>query len=264
MARDLNNKVIAITGASSGIGAATALACAEAGMDVALAARGRGKLEEIAWKIKAKNRRTCVVTCDVRHDDDVEHFFAETDKAFGRLDAVFANAGYGLFASVLGTEDAQQRDLFETNYFGTIRTLKAAAPRMRNTPGGLRHFLVCSSAASEIGVPMFGAYSATKAAQDSIAGSMRAELDGEGFKVTSVHPVGTDTPFFDRAGRAEGPRNVMQSADQVSGAIVKALRRPRAEVWPMPSARWVLALATACPSLAAWIMRRHARKIMPD
>ncbi len=264
MARDLYNKVIAITGASSGIGAATAVACAEAGMDVALAARGRGKLEEVAWKVKAVNRRASVTTCDVRHDDDVERFFEQTTRAFGRLDAVFANAGYGLFASVLGTEDATHRDLFETNYFGTIRTLRHAAPHLRLTADGLKHVLVCSSAASEIGVPMFGAYSATKAAQDAAASSMRAELHREGFSVTSVHPVGTDTAFFDRAGRSEGPRSVMQSADQVADAIVKALRRPRPEVWPMPSARFVLALATACPRLAAWIMRRHAGKIMPE
>jgi short-subunit dehydrogenase len=250
-----------ITGASSGIGAATAVACAKVGMDIVLSARRREKLEDVAGQVRALGRRAVVVVCDVDEDHEVAALFEEAMAAMGRVDVVFANAGYGLFASVLDTTDAEHRALFETNYFGTVRCLQCAVPVLRSTPDGLKHLLICSSAASELGVPMFGPYAATKAAQDAIAGAMRAELAHEGFWVTSIHPVGTATEFFDHAGRAEGPSLVFQTAEQVAGAILKAIRRPRAEVWPKPLARWAMGLATVWPGLTAWILRREARNI---
>ena len=272
MPRDLTDKLIVITGASSGIGAATALACARAGMNTVLAARRVEKLEEVAKQIESLGRKALAVACDVTKDDDVIQLFEKSWETFGRIDAAFANAGYGLFGAVLDTDLQTHRDIFETNYYGTLRTLRAATPYLRKTDAGLKHLLICSSVASEIGVPQFGAYCATKAAQDSIAGAMRAELADEGVTVTSVHPVGTTTEFGDQARAmstdkraaehgSNTPKALTQSAEHVAEKIVRALRRPCPEVWPSPLARYAAALTTASPRLTAWIMRRHMRKI---
>ncbi len=274
MSRQLQDKVIVITGASAGIGAATAEACAAAGMDVVLGARRLDKLQAVAGRVQAAGRRALAVACDVRRDEDVARLMDQAMGELGRVDAVFANAGYGLRAAVLEMTDAQHRDIFETNYFGTVRTLQAAAEPMRQTEAGLRHILVCTSAASEIALPYFGAYGATKAAQDAIAGALRAELAGEGFAVTSVHPVGTRTEFFKVAGELSGtrfseptpntPPVLAQSSQAVARKVVRTLRRPRPELWPRGFVRYGLALLTAFPRLAAMAMRRHAHKPRQD
>lgn len=278
MTRDLTGKHILITGASSGIGEATALACAQAGMSVTLAARREAKLQTAAEKINqavGNNDQTHTVCCDVNSDDDTAAMYAAAWERFGRLDAIFANAGYGIFASMLEMTEQQHRDIFETNYFATLRTLKAGIADIRRTadekPDALKHLLICSSAASEIGLPMFGAYCATKAAQDCIAGAMRSELAAEGVEVTSVHPVGTKTEFLetaeDKSGRetvgVHTPDGFTQTAEHVAKCIVKSLRKPRAEVWPSPIARIGLAMATAVPGITHAVIKRQYRKQHP-
>ncbi len=268
MPRNLQNKVIVITGGSSGIGAATAVECAKAGMSVCLAARREDKLRQVADQVEQHGATAMTITCDVRNDDDVRQLIQQTYDRFQRLDVVFANAGYGFFSSVLAMTEQQHRDIFETNYFGTIRCVREAVPFLRKTTDGLKQLLICSSAASEIGLPMFGAYSATKAAQDSIAGALRAELAREGIHVTSVHPIGTSTEFFKTAGRLSGidnpytntPPKRRQSVEHVAGRIISAIRKPRAEVWPMPIARIGLGLATIVPEMTNHAMKYYTRK----
>jgi len=274
MPRDLTGKSIVITGASSGIGAATALACAKAGMDVVLAARRVEKLQAVAKQVEALGRRARVVRCDVTVDSDVQDLMRQAQDAFGRVDAAFANAGYGIFGTVLDTDLQTHRDIFETNYYGTLRTIREAVPYLRDTPDGLKHILICSSVASEIGVPKFGAYCATKAAQDSIAGAMRGELADEGIVVTSVHPMGTATEFGEQARalspdrraaeRGSTPIALMQTKEHVAAGVVKVLRRPRPELWPSALMRFTVALGTASPRFAAWIMRRYMRRVSRD
>ena len=265
MSSDLKNQVIVITGASSGIGQAVAIACAEAGMDVVLGARRVDRLEAVAEQVRSLGRQAVVVPCDVDRDEDVHALVAAATEQLGRLDVAFANAGYGQFASVLETTDAQCRAIFETNFFGTLRLLREAGRVMKAQDRG--HLLICSSSASEIALPMYGVYCATKAAQDSIVGAMRAELAHTAIHVSSVHPVGTSSEFFqvaqDRSNHprfsANTPAALTQTPQQVARAVVRCLRRPRAEVWPNPWVRYGLAITTAFPSLAARVMRRRAR-----
>ena len=287
MPHNLTDKLMVITGASSGIGAATGLACARAGMDVVLAARRVEKLEAVAEQIRVLGRRALVVACDVNRDEDVAGLFEQAWAEFDRIDVVFANAGYGLFGTVMDTDLQTHRDIFETNYYGTLRTLREAVPYLKKTNaenpgagaypgagagGGLKHLLICSSVVSEVGIPMFSAYCATKAAQDSVAGAMRAELADEGIHITSVHPVGTSTEFGKQAREHSAnnaaskrefntPKAFEQTPEHVANKIVGALRRPRPEVWPSTLSRYAAALTTASPRLAAWVMRRHMRKI---
>jgi NAD(P)-dependent dehydrogenase (short-subunit alcohol dehydrogenase family) len=285
MARDLRDRVIAITGASSGIGAATAEACARAGMHVALAARRVDRLGEVARRVEAAGRRALVVPCDVDRDADVDALIARTLETFGRLDAAFANAGYGLDAAVMDTADEQMRAIFETNFYGTLRVIRAAVPAMRRLLSGeLRppagpppsaHVLICSSAASEVAPPTYGAYAATKAAQDAVACALRAELARERIHVTSVHPIGTDTEFFARARRSgSAPRDpaggtpvaLRQTPGHVAARIVRAMRqdRPAPEVWPHTLSRLGIAAGMVAPRLVAWALRRHYRRLLRE
>jgi short-subunit dehydrogenase len=259
----LRDRVIVITGASSGIGAATAVACAAEGMHVVLNARREDRLRQVAAACQQAGGKADIFVADVCDRDLMFAMIEQTVSRLGRLDAVFANAGYGLSAPVDRTTLHQARAIFETNFFGTLHVFHAATAAMRKLGGG--HILICSSAASEIAPPLHGLYSATKAAQDSIGCAMRAELAGENIHVTTVHPVGTHTEFWQAMDRASDPtyhrgnntpKAMRQSADKVAVRIVKALRRPCPEVWPNRPARFGLAVMTACPRLSAYVMRR--------
>ncbi len=269
MARALRDKVILITGASSGIGRATALACAWAGMHVSLAARRTDELKTVAKQVADLNRRAHFFTCNVANRQDVRYLCEEAFHTFGRVDAVFANAGVGLHQPAIDTPLARQHELFNVNYFGTVHLLHEAFAYLSQTKGGLRHMLVCTSSLSEMGPPLKGVYAATKAAQDAYAQALRAEVAAEGFHVTTVHPVGTRTDFAAKADHLAGrdgshtpkPDWLTQSPELVAKKIVAALRRPRPEVWPSPLARYGAALATAFPSLTARALQRtHDRR----
>lgn len=268
MPRDLQDKVILITGGSSGIGAATGVACAEAGMHVSLVARRPEKLREVCTKVAALGRKAHFFSADVSVTWDMKKAVEDCWQTFGRLDAVFANAGYGQVTTVMNMPERDERSMFETNYFATTHLFRLTLPLLMKSPHGLRHLLACSSAASEIGVPMLGVYSATKAAQDSVCCAMRAELRGEGVSVTSVHPIGTKTEFMAVATPGSGGQNkntpvaLQQTPERVASQIVAALRKPRPEVWPSVMTRYGLALATGFPGLSAWAMRRHYKKLM--
>ncbi|MCE9591095.1 MAG: SDR family NAD(P)-dependent oxidoreductase [Planctomycetes bacterium] len=265
MSRDLKGKVIAITGASSGIGAAVAVECGARGMKVVLGGRDETRLREAAKRVEAAGGKAHALVCDVDRDEDVNRFIAETLRVFGALDYVYANAGYGVFATVMETTDAVGRAIFETNFYGTVRVIRAAVPVMLKAGGG--HVLICSSAASEVAPPYYGFYAATKAAQDSIGGALRAEMTGTGVRVTTIHPVATRTEFFDRVAKHAGrektptgtPESMTQNADHVARCIVRAMARknPPPEVWPSVGARMGIAFITAFPRIAAHAMRGH-------
>jgi short-subunit dehydrogenase len=128
--------------------------------------------------------------------------------------------------------------------------------------------MIVSSAAARRGLPFFGAYSATKAAQLSLAEAARVELMDERIAVTSVHPIGTTTEFIDAAEKVsqkmiESPRRTpyRQSAEVVARSMVAAIRNPRPEVWPMRPSRLGLLFAGLVPSLSDRIMRRSFRDI---
>ena len=233
MSQDLRGRVIVITGGSSGIGAATARLCGKLGMNVALGARRVERLDSVRREIDELGGKGLAVRCDVESDSDVSDLVARAAEAFGRVDVAFANAGYGMFKSVMDTSDEEARAIFETNFFGTIRLIKAAVPEMRKTGRG--HMIICSSAASEIAPPLFGHYAATKAAQDSIGGALRAELVFDSIFVTTIHPIGTQTEFFDHAAtlstgqksQDNTPIALRSTAESVARKIVRSMKRDR-------------------------------------
>jgi len=161
------------------------------------------------------------------------------------------------------------RAIFETNFFGTLNTIRPALERM--LPAGSGHILICSSCLAKLGIPLVGAYSATKAAQDHIARAMRAELKGTGVAVSSVHPVGTKTEFFDLSGAKSGgsrmmPRGagaMMQPPERVARAMVRALRRGRGgEVWTSFAIRTAFKAANVFPAVTDLALGRLAQRWM--
>lgn len=248
MARDLGGNVVAITGASSGIGEATAVACAARGMRVGLFARRAGRLEAVAEKVEAAGGQAEIVAGDVRERSALVGLMQACARRWGRLDAVIANAGFGMTAPVAGTPPEEVREIFEVNVLGTIWALQAAWPFFELQRRG--HAVIVSSVVAKHSIPLNALYSATKAAQASLAQGMRSEAREIGVEVSVVYPVRTETEFAQvLRHRTEGPRGFRgprQSAAHVGRAIVDCLERPRLEVYPYGPVRllpWLEALS---------------------
>ncbi|MCC6661368.1 MAG: SDR family NAD(P)-dependent oxidoreductase [Phycisphaerales bacterium] len=263
MTIDLRGRPIAITGASSGIGWATALACAGAGMPVAVSARRADRLEKLVEHIRSAGGRALAVGCDVTKAGDCDRLIERTRSEFGSVYGVFANAGHGLYQSIADTGDAQMREIFEVNFFGTLAAVRPALGPLRAAGAG--HILVCSSCLSRLALPWHGAYSATKAAQEHIARALRVELHGTGVYVSTVHPVSTTTEFSDasrkRAGQPARPARSpvrTQSPEHVAAAILRCLRRPRPEVWTSQTTRVMFAVASLLPRTTDRVLRSRS------
>lgn len=270
MARDLTGRVIVITGASSGIGAATALACARAGLDVVLHGRQADALARVADGVHQAGRAAELVLGDVTTPGLSAQLLDAAEARFGRCDVVFANAGYGLHSPMHTLDEAALRRIFEVNFFAATELLALAARRM--IAAGCRgHLLMCSSAVARLTLPGLGAYSATKAAQHHVCRAMRMDLRGHGIAVSSVHPIGTRTPFFARAAEMSGqpraaaqdiggPAWTRQPPERVARAVVRCLRRRNPEVWTSFGVRFAAAVMTVFPrtmDALAWKGRRR-------
>ena len=258
-----------ITGGSSGIGAACAREMARAGMDIALVTRRADRLEAVAGEIRALGRRAASVVADVSVAGHEREVLDGAVRALGRVDVVFANAGYGQERPVLEMDETELRAMFETNFFSSVALLREAARRMVDARSG-GHLLMCSSVVAKFALPGMGAYSATKAAQAMVCRAMRTELEPHGIAVSSVHPVTTRTEFFRESARRSGrdahedvpahaPKLFVQPPERVARAVVSCLRRPCPEVWTSHLVRLSAALFTAFPGMLDPVLRRtHA------
>ena len=210
----MSGKVLLITGASSGIGAETARHAVEAGYSVVLAARSLGKLEALVAELGSE--RALAVTCDVKEWADLERAVAGALERFGRLDAVFANAGFGGARGFEASDPETWREMVLTNVYGAALTIRAALPALRASRG---HLLLTGSVAGRVALEG-SLYSATKWAVTGMAESLRKEVLGTGIRVTLVEPGMVDTPFFD-----EPPTDALQPAD-IARAVIYALEQP--------------------------------------
>jgi short-subunit dehydrogenase len=268
MSRNLENMVVVITGASSGIGRALAEYLSARKARLTLAARRLDRLQALNAQLGGQHQ---VIQADVSNQDDCRNLVVSAAAHHGRIDTLVCNAGYGLAKAVSDTTAIDLRRIFETNLFGTTDTIRAAVPIMQrqNEQDGWRgQIMIVSSAVARRGLPFFGAYSATKAAQLSIAEALRVELRASRIAVTSVHPVGTETEFFDLAGKMgnssvppPGKGEVQQSADTVARKMAAAIARPRPELWPMAPARIGISLATLMPGVVDWTLRSYRKSI---
>jgi len=259
-------KTIIITGASSGIGAATALALAQGRANLVLGARRIERLEQVAAQCRRLGAAALAVPCDVAQRAAVDRLVALGVEKFGRLDVMLANAGYGFLERIHEATDAQFDAIVNTNVKGTWYAMQAAAAVMLKQPpigmGKSRrgHIIAVSSGAARRGLPLYGIYALTKAAQLSLCEALRVELLPQGVYVSSVHPLATATEFFDVASRQSRFRSTglghAQPVEAVARKIARLIRRPRPELWPVPGSAWLLALAAAFPRLADHVMAR--------
>ena len=230
MSARFQDKVVVVTGASSGIGRETALAFARAGARVILAARNETKLQEVAEEIARGTGRALPVPTDVTKDEDVHRLFRTATDQFGRLDILINNTGIGLRATVVETriEDAQR--VMDVNFFGALRCIQAALPLMKrqeqvNRRAPRAQIVNIGSILSVVATPRNSLYSASKFALRALSDALRVELKSEAIDVILVMPGYTDTPFFDNLIRYAGPPRVSSLKGQRPGTVARAILR---------------------------------------
>jgi NADP-dependent 3-hydroxy acid dehydrogenase YdfG len=214
----VSDQVFLITGASSGIGAATARAATAAGYRVVLAARSRDKLDALAAECGGEGRALAVVT-DVTSWEDNQALAAAALEAFGRIDVSFVNAGFGgkrsFHPDEADTVD-HWRDMVLTNVLGAALTIRATLPAVIEAKG---HVLLTGSVAGRVAIPG-SLYSSTKWAVTGMGQSLRGEVAGTGVRVTLIEPGMVDTPFFDNR-----PQAALQDTD-IANAVMYAVSQP--------------------------------------
>jgi NADP-dependent 3-hydroxy acid dehydrogenase YdfG len=207
--------VFLITGASSGIGEATARHAAEAGYRLVLAARSTDRLAQLAGELGGEER-ALAVTCDVTEWEQQEAMVSSALERFGRLDVAFANAGFGAARGFLKESPEFWRSMVLTNVYGAALTIRATLPALKDARG---HLLLTGSVAGRRALPG-SLYSATKWAVTAMGESARQELDGTGVRVTLIEPGMVDTPFFDNPGSGR-----LQAQD-IARAVMFAVSQP--------------------------------------
>jgi short-subunit dehydrogenase len=258
----VGRRVVAITGASAGIGRATALRLARDGAALVVCARRSDKLAELAREVERAGGVALDVAADVTDAGAMTDLVRRAVERFGRLDAMICNAGFGIYGAIDTIEPERMRRLLDVNYMGTYHAMRAALPIFREQRHG--HLFVISSIVGQRGIPFMGAYAATKFAQVGLAECVRAELQGTGIYVSTVFPISTESEFFQVmsaesgfATRASGPR---QRADDVADAIARALDRPRPEIYPYRPAKGLAIINAIAPAWCDRLVRRWGRE----
>jgi NADP-dependent 3-hydroxy acid dehydrogenase YdfG len=212
--------VFLITGASTGIGAATARHAAEAGYRLVLAARSRERLEGLAAELGGPERALAVV-CDVTEWEQQERMVAAALDTFGRLDVAFANAGFGGARGFLKDTPEHWRAMILTNVYGAALTIRATIPALKESKG---HLLLTSSVAGRRVIPG-SLYSCTKHAVTAMGEAARQDLNDTGVRVTLIEPGMTDTPFFENR-----PSAALEAEDIARGVMYAVSQPPHVDV----------------------------------
>ena len=255
----LKGKVAIVTGASSGIGEATARALAERGAAVVLVARAEDKLLFLEREISAAGGRVLSVRTDVADADSVEAMIERTTEEFGSLDILVNNAGLGLSGRVEDLRAEDLRHVFEVNLIGPLNCVQAALPRMRR--GG--RIINVSSVIGKRAIPKVGGYCATKAALNALSDALRVEVAGRGIAVTSVYPGTTRTAFRENSRRTKSekrgwrPRGV--TPERVAEKIADAAEAGGRDVYITLPDRFFVAGTNLLPNLADLVLRAWAR-----
>jgi NADP-dependent 3-hydroxy acid dehydrogenase YdfG len=252
MNETLLDKVAVVTGASSGIGRACALALADAGAHLSLAARTESALEEVAGSIRALGREALVVPTDVIRREQVSHLVSETLKRWGHVDILVANAG----AYVRGwiehlTVEELERSM-AVNFYGAVYAVLEVLPHMLQRKSG--HMVLVTSLDALTPIRYDAPYVAAKCALSGFGDVLRQELHGTGVHTTTIFPGRVDTPLIEKL---RVPRVTPKiPPEQVARAIVRAIRRRGTHVI-VPAHLWPLAHADGLlPRVGDWIKRR--------
>jgi short-subunit dehydrogenase len=236
---DVKSKVVIVTGASSGIGEATARQFGREGANVVLAARRVDRLESVAQEINGMGTGALalVVQADLSKLEDIQSLISRTMERFGRIDVLFNNAGFGRLdwlENLDPVKDIQAQ--FDVNVLGVVQTTRQALPVMIKQRGG--HIINMCSMAGLVATPTYSIYAACKHAVHGFSEALRREVKPWGIDVSLIYPGGVVTEFGQHAGikrktTATTPKFMLLTADQVGQAVVRLVRKPRA-MWILP------------------------------
>ena len=234
---DVQDKVVIITGASMGIGEATARVFAEAGAKLVLAARSTGKLEAVAHSLPA-GTETLVVSTDMTDQAQVKALIAKAYERFGRIDILINNAGQAVASPIATVDPIHYRQIIELNLLGPLHAMQAVVPRMKEQGGGV--IINISSNVSKMAIPGIGAYASTKYALNGLSLTARNELAADNIRVVLFLPGQTATDFGKNAVMPESLRDWRppssaamtqpDSAEEVARKILEAARSEPAEM----------------------------------
>jgi len=251
--KPVDEQVMVITGASSGIGLVTAKAAARRGAQVVLAARNERALRRAVEEIEAEGGDAAYVVADVADEDDVEQIAKEAVREYGHVDTWVNNASTSIYGRLWEVPIEDKRRLMDVNFWGVVHGCRAALPLLRERGGAL---INVGSVLSDRAIPMQGMYDATKHAVKGYTDALRMEIEEEGLpiSVTLVKPASIDTPFFDHA------RNYMEAdpkpappvyaPEVVAKAILHAAERPTRDVFAGGGAKAIATLGHYAPRLA--------------
>jgi NADP-dependent 3-hydroxy acid dehydrogenase YdfG len=251
--RPLDQQVIVITGASSGIGLATAQAAARAGARVVLASRSGEALRDIARELEAEGAEALAVEVDVGQPADVQRLLDEAVGRFGRVDTWVNNAAVDIWGRIEEVSDEDSRRLFETNFWGTVYGSKIAAAHLKSRGGAI---INVGSIAGDRAFPLQGMYCASKHAVKAFTDALRSELAAEGapVSVTQIKPASVGSPLQGHARnylRSE-PRlpSPLYEPEAVAEAILHAAENPRRDIYVGGAGRVLSAVGMLLPRLS--------------
>lgn len=253
---DPKDKVVIVTGASSGIGEATARQFGRAGAKVVLAARRVDKLQTVAQEIEAlgTGAQVFVVAADLSKLEDIQALVAQTLEKFGRIDVLVNNAGFGRLDWLENLDPVKDiAAQIDVNLMGVIQTTRQVLPVMIKQRGGA--IINMCSMAGLVGTPTYTIYAASKHGVHGFSEALRREVKPWGINVSMVYPGGVVTEFASHAGikrktKATTPKSMLLTADQVGSAVVALVRRPRA-MWIIP---WAWTVGVWLNRFANWLV----------
>ncbi|HXV38747.1 MAG TPA: SDR family oxidoreductase [Nitrosopumilaceae archaeon] len=259
---DFNDKVIVITGASSGIGEASAVEFAKRKGSVVLVARRKENLESVARNLTKYGNEILVCQCDVSKWLEVEQMSRIVLDKFGKIDILVNNAGFAIYGSVLELKVEEIESQMETNYFGTVYCIKAFLPKMLEQKTG--HIVNVASVAGSFGLPGIASYCASKFAMLGFSEGLYHELKGSGIGITVVSPIMVQTNFFNHSSFKSIPKYspTSLSSKTVAKAILKASSSPRLEIIVPSYVRGAVWLKHTIPYLINPILGAVFRKQM--
>ena len=258
--KPLSEQVLVITGASSGIGLASARLAGEAGARVVLAGRDRGALDDAAAEVVRAGGDAAVVPCDVSEEGDVERLARQARRAFGGVDTWVNNAGTSIYGTLEEISVADLRRLMDVNFWGVVYGSRAAVPLLEAGGGGA--LVNVGSVLSERAIPLQGMYCATKHAVKAFTDALRMELAHRKapVSVSLVKPASIDTPFYDAArnymDRRPRPVPPLYAPEVPARAILACATRPTRELYAGGAAVALGASEELAPSLTDAAMER--------
>ena len=258
---DFKNKVVLITGASSGIGKQTAIEFAKLGSSIILVARRKNKLEQVENELKQFNVNTLVCVCDVSKKDQVEELSKIVLQKFDSVDILVNNAGFAIYGSVSDLSINEIESQMETNYFGMIYCVKNFLPLMLKKKSG--HIVNVASVGASFSVPGVSSYCATKFAMLGFSEGLKHELYGTGVGLTVVSPIMVRTPLFEHPSFTNFSKfstGVSLSSETVAKTIIKASNSSRLEIVVPSVARAAIWFKQTFPFLINPIIGRIFRK----